>query len=106
MDERNPHALALAFRRAQGKSLKIKELGLGPDTQEAEKLATIQALCEKKALLDASDWKIHAKGQTWYVEDLIEFSKLKPAEKLDLEYKAAFPDTASEAEMIAALEAI
>jgi len=106
MDERNPDALALGFRRAKAKSLKIKELGIVPAIIEKDKLSLIEACCKAKAKQDNSDWKTHAKGQTWYVEDLITFSGLTSAQKLDVEYTAAFPATASESEMLADLDSL
>ena len=48
----------------------------------------------------------HVKGQRWYVEGLVAFSGLTAKEQLDKEYKDSFADTASEDEMLEALESM
>jgi len=103
---KNPQALALAFKKCKGKILKIKELEITPemdsDSIEAliEKLANTKVIDEGKTLAD------HVKGQRWYVENLVEFSALKPEEQLEHEYQDAFADNASEDEMLKALKLI
>ena len=106
MDERNPLALALAFKRAKGKTLKIQLLGITPKLKPTEIDKMIQTLATKKAeeLGDAEKWAEEVKGQRWYVEDLVAFSALSPKERLDKEYEQAFPDVAEEDEMLLALE--
>ena len=106
MDERNQLALALAFKHAKGKTLKIQLLGIVPKMKEEEINTLIQTLATKKAeeLGDAEKWAEEVKGQRWYVEDLVKFSGLSPKERLDYEYERAFPDVAEEDEMLTALE--
>jgi len=104
MDEKNQQALALAFKRAKAKSLKIKELKIVPAMNEDLVDALIIKLSKVKAEDDGKKWESHVKGQRWYIEDLIEFSGLDAQERMDLEYANAFPDTAEEGELTEALE--
>jgi len=109
MDERNPHGLALGFRRARGKTLKIKELGITPDMSEDDVNDLIKTLAQTKAKAESEDgsierWKEYVKGQAWYVEDLKRFSALGAKERLEMEYAQAFPDVASEQEMLSELQ--
>ena len=105
MEERNQHALALAFKRARAKSRKIKELGLQPNMSEKSINTIIKALAEAKAEKDGTDFKDEVKGQRWYVEDLLEFAKLKTAqERLDREYDNSICEVAGEDEMLSLLE--
>ena len=104
MDDKNPQAMALGFKRARAKTLKIKELGITSEMSEDAVDELVKKLAELKAEAELGDWKKYVKGQRWYIEDLIEFSKLKGRERLDYEYKQAFPDTADEDEMLDALE--
>lgn len=96
-------AMALAFRHAKGKSLKIKELGITPDMDALTVDQLIVALAKNK---NPEDWESQIKGQRWYVEDLVKFSGLNSQQKLDYEYNLAFPDIAGECEMLSALDAI
>jgi len=103
VDERNHEVLALAYRRAKAKSLKIKELAITSDMKTEDVDTLITALSKKKAEESEQEWTEHVKGQRWYVEDLVEFSKLGAQERLDYEYQQCFADLASEDEMLAEL---
>lgn len=103
-DVKNQQALASAFRRAKGKSVKIKELGITPDYSEEQVDSLIKKLAEKKAEESGKEAKEHIKGMRWYVEDLVKFSGLDAKDRLDYEYQLAFADVASEEELINALE--
>ena len=106
MNERNPQALAVAYRRAVAKKLKIKALEIEADIDEAGIDAIIKYLAEAKAEETGKEWTTFVKGQRWYVEDLVKFAGLTTEEMLEYEYKQAFPDTATENELLNALEAI
>lgn len=107
MTDKNEQALAMAFRRALAKSLKIKELEITSDMSEEDIDAMVKFLAELKAEKEGhDDWKQFLKGQRWYVEDLVAFSKLDAQQRLDLEYRNSFPDVASEAEMLNSLEVL
>ena len=107
MIDKNEQALAMAYRRAVAKSLKIKELEITPDMSEEDIDGMVKWLSELKAEKEgAEDWKQYLKGQRWYVEDLIAFSKLDAQQRLDLEYRNSFPDVATEAEMLNRLEVL
>lgn len=106
MNERNPEALATAYRRAVGKSLKIKELGITKDFTAEEIDCMIELLAKKKAELTGKKWETHVAGQRWYVEDLVKFSGMDANTRLEYEYAQAFPDTASEDELLNSLEAL
>jgi len=101
--DKKQEVMAIAFRHAKGKSLKIKELGITPGMSAEEQDALIVKLAKAKS---TNDWESQVKGQRWYVEDLVKFSGMTPQEKLDYEYSQAFPDIAGEDEMVAALAAI
>ena len=105
--DKNQEALALAFKRARAKSLKIKELAIEPDmAKEAiEELVEVGAKDKAERMVE-TDWTQYVKGQRWYIEDLIEFSGLSPQERLNHEYDQCFADVASEAEMLATLEGL
>lgn len=109
INTKNEEALAMAYRRAVGKSMKIKELEITPSMEDDDDAVDemVKFLAEKKAETEGTeDWKQYLKGQRWYVEDLIQFSKLDAQERLDLEYKHSFPDIASEDEMLSSLETL
>ena len=107
MNEKNEQALAMAYRRAVAKSLKIKELEIEPDMSEEAIDAMVKFCAELKAVKEGTeDWKQYLKGQRWYVEDLVAFSKLNAQARLDLEYRNSFPDVASEAEMLNSLQVL
>ena len=107
MTDKNAHALAMAYKRALAKSLKIKELEITPDMSEEDIDAMIKFCAELKAEKEGvDDWKQFLKGQRWYVEDLVAFSKLDAQQRLDLEYRNSFPDVATEAEMLNSLEVL
>ena len=104
MEERNQEVLASAYRRAVAKSLKIKELMITPKMSEEDVDALIEIMAKRKSEQSGKDWTTHVQGQRWYIEDLVKFSALDASSKLEIEYKAAFPDIASEEEMLNALE--
>jgi len=106
MMDRNPQALALAFKKCRGKILKVKELEITPDMDKdlIEKL--IEQLATAKAAEDDSKMADHVKGQRWYVENLVKFSALTQKEQLDAEYDDAFANEATEDEMLQALESL
>lgn len=107
MIDKNEQALAMAYRRAVAKSIKIKELEIDPDMNEEAIDAMVKFLAELKAEKEGTeDWKQYLKGQRWYVEDLVAFSKLDAQARLDLEYRNSFPDVATEKEMLNSLQAI
>ena len=107
MTGKNEQALAMAFRRALAMSAKIKELEITPDMDEEAVDAMVKFLAETKAEKEGiDDWKQFLKGQRWYVEDLKHFSGLDSQQRLDKCYREAFPDVASEQEMLNMLDAI
>ena len=106
---KNEQALAMAYKRAVAKSMKIKELEITPDMAENPDAvdAMIKFMAETKAVKEETeDWQQYLKGQRWYIEDLVRFSALTAQERLDLEYKHAFPDIASEDEMLSSLQTL
>lgn len=107
MTDKNAHALAMAYKRAVAKSLKIKELEITPDMSEEDIDAMVKFLAELKAEKEGvDDWKQFLKGQRWYVEDLVAFGKLDAQQRLDLEYRNSFPEIATEAEMLNSLQVL
>jgi len=105
MNEKNAQALAAAYNRAKAKSLKIKELGITSKITDAATEKLIKALAVKKLEDNPEmDMAKAVKGQRWYVTDLIAFSVLDTADRLDYEYQAAFAYNATEDEMLAELE--
>ncbi len=104
MNEKNQQALAVAYRRALAKSNKIKELEITADNDEEGIEGLIKFLAEKKAEDTGKPWTEFVKGQRWYVEDLVKFAGLDAQERLDYEYAQAFPDTATEDELLTSLE--
>lgn len=107
MTGKNEQALAMAYRRAVAKSLKIKELEITPDMDEEAIDAMVKFCAELKAEKEGvEDWKQYLKGQRWYIEDLITFSGLDAQARLDLEYRNSFPDVASEQEMLNSLQVL
>ena len=106
MDGKNHEVLAMAFKRAKGKSKKIAELGITPKISKKATDELIVKLADEK-LADTTytkDRNDAIKGQRWYVEDLIAFSALNVKERLDHEYEASFADIAGEDEMLTELE--
>jgi len=106
MDGKNHEVLAMAFKRAKGKSKKITELGITPKFTKKQTDAMIVKLADEK-LADPTykkDRNEAIKGQRWYVEDLIAFSALTVQERLDAEYEASFADIAGEDEMLGELQ--
>ena len=101
MDEKNPHAMALAGKRALAMARMINTLGINKDmNQEAINNLAITRATE----IAGDDFKSKLKGQEWYISSLVKFSALSAREKLDIEYQRAFPETASEDELVLALE--
>ena len=97
----------MAYKRAVAKSLKIKELEITPDMSEEDIDAMVKFLAEAKAEKEGhDDWKQFLKGQRWYVEDLVAFSKLDAQQRLDLEYRNSFPEVATEAEILNSLQVL
>jgi hypothetical protein len=103
MIDKNPQALAQAFKTCKGKILKIRELEITPKITAKRTEQMIEELATAKAVEKAIPLADVVAGQRWYIEGLIKFSALKPEEQLDLEYEAAFADSASEGEMLKAL---
>ncbi len=107
MTDKNEQALAMAYKRAVAKSLKIKELEITPDMDEEAIDAMVKFCAELKAEREGvDDWKQFLKGQRWYVEDLVAFSKLDAQQRLDLEYRNSFPEVATEQEMLNSLQVL
>jgi hypothetical protein len=101
--DKNPQALALAFKKCYGKIAKIKELGITPDMPEGAIEDLIEELATSKASEDGTALSDHVKGQRWYVEGLVKFSGMTEKEQLASEYQNAFADNATEDEMLQAL---
>lgn len=108
MDEKNPLALALAFKRARGRTAKINELGLTSSmkTETVDKLIKDLSIAKAKENGNEEKWPDEVSGQRWYIEDLIEFSKMDAQTRLDHEYNKAIPDVADEDEMLSMLTAM
>lgn len=104
--ERNPQALATAFKKCKGKIAKIKELGITPDMSDERVDALIENLAAAKSKDDSSDLAENIKGQRWYVEGLVKFSGLSTKDQLEFEYNDAFANSASEDEMLDILNKI
>ena len=104
--EKNPQALALAFKKCKGKLLKIKELGITPDMSEADIEAMVERLSTAKAVEQNKNVAELIAGQSWYVESLVKFSAKSVEKQLEAEYNDSFADSASEAEMLCALHEI
>ena len=105
MTGKNHEVLAMAFKRAKGKTQRIEEAGITPDFTK-EQINEMIVTFADKLLADPTYKKSRneaIKGQRWYVEDLVKFSGLEPQEKLDTEYENSFADIAGEDEMVAAL---
>ena len=102
MMSKNQEILALAFRKAKAKNEKIKEYDINADMSAED---TEQLVIKLAKLKNPNEWTAEVKGQTWYVKDLQEFSKLTAAERLNHQYEIEFPSIASEAELLAKLEA-
>ena len=103
MIEKNQQALALAFKKAKGKLLKIMELGIAPDMEEDSIEVLIESLATAKVEADGIKMSEAVKGQRWYIEGLVKFSGMSQIEQLQHEYDDSFADTASEDEMLEAL---
>ena len=64
MTDKNEQALAMAYKRAVAKSLKIKELEITPDMSEEDIDAMVKFCAEAKAEKEGTeDWKQYLKGQ-------------------------------------------
>ena len=97
--QRNQQAMAIASKRAVAKSRKIKSLGITPDMTLELQDSLVLSLADDKASKDHPAIEF-IKGQEWYVQDLIRFSALDAAERLEFEYNQAFPEVASEEEVV------
>jgi len=106
MMDKNPQALALAFKKCKGKKLKIKELGITPNMPLEAIETMIETLATAKALEADTPMADQVKGQRWYVENLVKFSGLDSKEQLEAEYEDSFASEASEDEMLQALDAM
>jgi hypothetical protein len=104
--DRNQHVLAIAFKRAKGKKGAIARLGIDPFMDNDTRRNLVISLSEAKAKKDNVPVESLIDGQQWYVQSLIDFSALSPLEQLEAEYQDAFPEVASEDELLAALEAM
>lgn len=103
--DRHPEVLARAYRNTLRMSGKIKEYGIRPDMTEAEEDTLVKLFAEAKAERDGGDWKKYVSGQRWYVKSLMSYSGLNAADRLEMSYQEAFPDIASEDEMLNSIEA-
>ena len=101
---KNTEALALAYNTTRAKLRKIKELGITPKLTETKIEKLVITLAKNKADNENGDYKDKIKGMEWYVNDLVEFSKLTVEEQLELEYNNSFGKVASEDEMLRELE--
>ncbi len=106
MIDKNPQALALAFKKCVGKVSKIKELGITPEIEDDSVELLIESLATAKSEAEKTSLAENVKGQRWYIEGLVKFSGMTPEEQLEAEYQGAFADTASEDEMLEALRLI
>jgi len=106
MIDKNPQALALAFKKCRGKLLKIAELGITPDMSDEAVDAMIEKLSEAKADAASSNMAEFVAGQRWYVESLVKFSGLETEAQLQAEYEDSFAESASETEMLTALQSL
>ncbi len=100
---RNPEVTAMAFRQAKRKLRKIEQLGITSDMSEDDIDAKIMDLAEAKAIEASAPVSDFVAGQQWYVESLVAFAGMTPIERLNVEYEEAFPEVASEEELLAAL---
>jgi len=104
--DKNQHVLAIAFRKAKGKKGAIKRLGISPEMDNDSRRTLVISLAETKAKNEGVPVESLIDGQQWYVQSLTDFSALTPVDQLEAEYTAAFPEVASEDELLAALEAM
>jgi len=103
MIDKNPQALALAFKKCKGKIQKITELKITPSMKDAKIETLIENLATAKAVEKSVNVSEVVAGQRWYIEGLVKFSGLTVEEQLNAEYEDSFADTASEAEMLKSL---
>ncbi len=106
MIDKNPQALALAYKKCKGKKLKIIELKITPGMKTAAIEKLIEICSVAKAAEKGLDISEVVAGQRWYIEGLVVFSGLTTVQQMDIEYEDSFADTASESDMFAALAAI
>ena len=106
MIDKNPQALALAYKKCKGKLLKIKDLGITPDMKEDDIEKLIENLATAKAVEKETNIAEVVAGQRWYVEGLVKFSGKTIEEQLQEEYEDSFAESASESEMLKALAAL
>lgn len=103
MIDKNPQALALAFKKCKGKIQKIAELKITPDMKDAKIEILIENLATAKAVEKSVNVSEVVAGQRWYIEGLVKFSGLTVEDQLNTEYEDSFADSASEGEMLKAL---
>ncbi len=103
--EKNPLVLASAYTKARGLKLKIKELKILDKSFDFDKVLT-KLVNAKLDLDDKLDPEKVLKGQKWYLEHLVEMSKLSTQDLFDTCYEEAFPSVSSEAEKLLALDLI
>ena len=102
--EYNPIAKSKALRKAMAKTTRIKELNLSTEMSQEDKDAVIINLATAKAMVTGKKLKDVVGGQTWYVEDLIEYSCLTPKERFEKEYNDCLIDEADEDDIEAFIE--
>ena len=106
MIDKNPQALALAYKKCKGKIQKIQELKITSTMKDAKIETLIENLATAKAVEKAVNISEVVQGQRWYVEGLVRFSGLTIEEQLNSEYEDSFADSASESEMLKSLESL
>lgn len=101
----NPEALTLASKRATAKTNKIIQLAISEDMSAEALDELIEIGAKDKAEREGiKDWTSLVKGQRYYYNSLVEFSKLNAEERLMAEYSESFHGVASQPEMIDALK--
>ena len=101
----NPEALTLASKKATWKTEKLIQLAITPDISKEALNELIEIGAKDKAEREGvADWTTLVKGQRYYYNSLVEFSKLNAEERLMAEYAESFHGVASQPEMIDALK--
>ncbi len=103
--EKNPLVLATAYTKARGLKLKIKDLRLLDKSFDFDKVLT-DLVNIKLDSDDKLDPEKVLRGQKWYLEHLVEMSKLSTQDLFNECYEEAFPSVSSEAEKLLALDLI
>lgn len=104
--DRHPIAVTAAIKSAVQKATRIKELGLSDklDQEAVDKIIT--DLATAKALLAGQPVQMFLSGQEWYVNSLIEFSKMSTEQKMEFEYNKSVLESATYDEGLALLDAV